>query len=112
MKTTLAQALSAAAVPYMGSVNEASELANNVAVWAHPTFTDLEAHIAMTIRHRLANSWATCGDVDSCAVAMARTVRRHGATVQASKGLVVVGRKGPAFGGPKFSIQTGANHGN
>ncbi len=114
MKTTLAQALSAVAVTFMGSVNEADELANNVAQWARPSMKDLEAHIAMAIHHRRANKWATCGDVDMCAVAIARAVRRHYATVPAGKGLVVVGRKGPAFGGPKFSIETthGVTHGN
>jgi hypothetical protein len=110
MSTVLADQLCAAAIPFMGTVLEARELANNITCWIAP-MPELEAHIAMSIRHRLANGFATCGDVDSCAVAIARTFRRHHASKQwdgsVEGGRVAVGRKGPAFGTSEFQILTG-----
>lgn len=75
MSTILADRLCAAAIPYMGTVLQARELANNITCWISP-MSELEAHIAISIRHRLSNGFATCGDVDSCAVAIGRVFRR------------------------------------
>lgn len=75
MSTILADRLCAAAIPYMGTVLQARELANNVAMWPAATAL-LEGHIAIAIRQRVSNKWATCGDVESCAGVLGRAFRR------------------------------------
>ncbi len=98
----LSEALAAAAIPYLGNVSQAKELANNVAMFPLGARTEnLEAHIAMAIRHRQSQGWAQCGDVDSCAVAMARAMRREAAKVTR-----VVGKRGPAFGGAAWQTRS------
>lgn len=72
--TQLAQRLTAAALPFIPA-QYCSELSNNIAC-ASPDCTEIEAHIAIMIRHRLANRWIECSDVDMCAVTMGRAWRR------------------------------------
>ncbi len=97
--TNISNAMAAAATVYMPA-DQARELANNVA-GASPRCPELEAHIAIAIRHRIAYGWAQCGDVDSCAVAMARAMRREAAKVTR-----VVGKRGPAFGGAAWQTRS------
>ena len=100
---SVADRLCAAAIPFMGSVLEARDLANNITCWIAP-MRELEAHIAMSIRHRLAHGFVTCTNVDACAVAIAQAFRKHQETFGKR---VAVGRKGPAFGSSQFKVVTG-----
>lgn len=74
-KNDVAISLAATAAAWMGSAEEAVELARNVANSAE-ALEDHEKEIEEAIRHRMVNGWATCGDVRACAAAMATVCRR------------------------------------
>jgi hypothetical protein len=75
MSTILADRLCAAAISYMGTVLQARDLANNMAMWPAST-PDLEAQTFIELKRRVSNRWATCGDVEKCARVLSRTFRR------------------------------------
>jgi hypothetical protein len=74
MSAPLVTRLIAAALPFIPATH-AFELCNNIAC-ASPDCTEIEAHIAIMIRHRLAHGWIQCSDVDMCAIVMGRAWRR------------------------------------
>lgn len=119
-RETLSQRLTAAAIPYMGTVEQAQELANNIACFL-PDEDFLEERIAASIRRRLSpeyraiNPAVQCSDVVCCAADIARAFRRwhllrtwDGSLVGA-RGLIAAGKRGPAFGSLDFTITAAAH---